>query len=283
MEQMGLNRAWGKSHLMLPPGALDLSSVNTQLAHLEQLFRTMPPERLYVRIPKGGPGSGAPRRISMADIPDLASRLAADEPLHLQAIDLQDYDPSFAAALRGFTQKVGAEIAEVLDPSTRLSTGLFLSTPGVVAPFHADFEHNFLAQVVGDKHMHLFPPSDLEIFDSLARERLACDTVHVLDNYQPSLEPKGSVAYLSPGSAIYHPPLGPHWVDTGKQSYSLSLSLSFITPSVTRTMMVHKLNRRLRKLGITPAPVGPMGQGDEMKYRVARALRSVVSGLRGGR
>lgn len=236
----------------------------------------MPADQLYVRVPAQGPAGGAPQRISMADIPDLAARLASGQPLHLQAINLHRFDEGFAAALTAFREKVEAEIPEVADPRTSMTIGLFLSSAGVVAPFHADHEHNFLAQVVGDKHMHLFSPADLQLFPSEARESLACDDIHVLHTYSPAAEERGAVQYLAAGSIVYHPPMGPHWVDTGKQGHSLSVSVSFVTPSVDRVLLLHKFNRRLRRLGLAPSPVGQSPSADGFKYAVARSMRDLL-------
>lgn len=276
LTQFGLAKVWGKSHLELPQGALDLSGAPVSIPDLEALFRRMPADHLYVRIPGQGPAGGAPQRIVMADIPDLAARVASGEPLHLQAINLHLFDEGFAAALKRFRAKVEEEIPEAGAPGTTVTIGLFLSSAGVVAPFHADHEHNFLAQIVGDKHMHLFSPADLQLFPCEARESLACDDIHVLQTYSPSIEARGAVKYLSAGSIVYHPPMGPHWVDTGKQGYSLSVSVSFVTPSVDRVMLLHKFNRRLRRFGVTPAPVGRSPSYDGFKYAVARSMRDLL-------
>lgn len=276
MTQLGLANVWGKSHLELPRGALDLSGAPVSIPDLEALFRRMPADQLYVRIPGASPAGGAPQRIAMADIPDLAARIASGQPLHLQAINLHRFDEGFAAALRRFREKVEAEIPEVGDPQTIATIGLFLSSAGVVAPFHADHEHNFLAQIVGDKQMHLFSPADLQLFPSEARESLACDDIHVLHTYSPSIETRGAVKYLAAGSVVYHPPMGPHWVDTGKQGHSLSVSVSFITPSVDRVLLLHKFNRRLRRFGVTPSPVGLSPSSDGFKYAVAKSMRDLL-------
>jgi hypothetical protein len=272
-----LAHAWGKTAVEAPVDWLDLPCAPTDLPSLETLLRAMPADCLYVRITGSHAGSGAPRRVPLGEVPDLVGRLSGSAgSLHLQAIHLERHHAGCAAALRTFTKRVASVIPEVARPGTSAMFGIFLSTPGAIAPFHADQEHNFLIQITGDKHIHLFDPADLESFPSEARERLACDDVHVLDTYDPKLEARAKVFHLTPGKMIYHPPMGPHWVDTGKAGYSLSVSVTFVTPDVERTLLVHKLNKRLRRLGLTPNPVGASPLLDRGKAGAARMLRGVA-------
>lgn len=270
-----LATAWGRRPCVLPPDWLDLSPVDTDLPSVERLLRRLDESRMRVRLPGDGPASGSPRRVALRDIPDLSSHLASGQPLHLQAIDLHQVDAGHAEMLRRFRQRLEALVPEVAHPSTQVTMGLFLSSGGAVAPFHADQEHNFLAQVAGDKKMHMFP-SELDTFPCIKREALAADDEHVLDTYHPALEARAEVVHLVPGTTLYHPPMSPHWVDTGRASPSLSLTFSFTTPSVQRVLLLHKLNRRLRRLGLQPAPVGRRPGVDAAKLVVARAMRALV-------
>ena len=279
-----LARAWGRTAVETPLEGLDLSKAPIGLDALEALLRAMPDDCLYVRVTGSHAGSGAPRRVSLRDVPDLPGKLSGSSgSLHLQAIHLERHHAGCAEVLTTFTRRVAAVIPEVARPGSSAMFGIFLSTPGAIAPFHADQEHNFLFQVTGDKHVHLFDPADHELFPSEARERLACDDVHVLDTYRPAMEERATVFHLTPGKMIYHPPMGPHWVDTGKASYSLSMSVTYVTPDVERTLLVHKLNKRLRTLGITPVPVGRSPLRDHGKAGAARVLRGMVRLARAGK
>lgn len=280
-EPTSLRSAWGTRPCILPAGWLDLSSAKTDLESVEDLLRRLPEERLRVRITGDGPASGSPRRILMRELHDLRGQLLGGHMLHIQATDLHRYDTGFADVANRFRHRLESEIDELRDPSTQVTIGLFLSSGGAVAPFHADQEHNFLSQVIGDKKMHMFPPEDLDIFPCVSRERLAAEDLHVLDTYQPELESRAEVAELLPGTTLYHPPMGPHWVDTGRNSYSLSITLSFVTPSVDRTLLLHKLNRQLRRVGMRPTPVGTRPALDGAKLVLARAMRGLVRLQRG--
>jgi hypothetical protein len=270
-----LDQAWGRRPWAMPQGMLDLSGLDTSLPALESLFRRMPADKLFVRVPGHGPASGPPKRIAMSDVPDLHARLHDGGRLHLLAIDLQTFDPAHAAVLDRFVARVAAEVPEAAQCVSGPMIALFLSTPGVVAPFHADCEHNFLFQVVGDKHIHFWDRTDHELLPSLARERLACEEEHVLDTYRPDIESRATVFHLMPGLGVYHPPMAPHWVDTGAAAWSLSYAVSFETPSVERLRLVHKMNRQLRRLGMEPAPVGQHPLADRVKLAAARGLLGV--------
>ncbi|CAN5302319.1 hypothetical protein BH11PSE10_BH11PSE10_05910 [soil metagenome] len=260
---------------------LDLTPAHTDLDSIERLLRSLPEERLRVRSTGSGPASGSPTRILMSELRELRGPLLGGETLHIQATDLHRYDAGFAEVGRRFLSRLEEQIPELRAPMTRMTIGLFLSSGGAVAPFHADQEHNFLSQVVGDKKMHMFPPEDLDIFPCVSRERLAFEDEHMLNTYRPELEARAEIAHLVPGTTLYHPPMGPHWVDTGRDSYSLSITLSFITPSVDRTLLLHKLNRQIRRLGLRPAPVGQRPRVDRAKLAFARMARGIARLQRG--
>jgi hypothetical protein len=272
---LGLQQNWDLRPWALPGGLLDLSEVDIRVSALESLFRRMPPDKLFVRVPGVGPASGPPKRIPMSEVADLEERLNDGGRLHLLAIDLQAFDPAHARLLQRFVDHVVAAVPEAARSVPPPMIALFMSTPGVVAPFHADCEHNFLLQVVGDKQIHFWDRSDHELLPPLARERLACEEEHVLDTYRPDIEAQAMVFHLTPGTGVYHPPMTPHWVDTGRTSWSLSYAISFETPSVERLRLVHKLNRQLRRFGVEPAHVGRRPLVDGMKLVAARGLRQV--------
>jgi ribosomal protein L16 Arg81 hydroxylase len=276
-----LREVWGRAPQMLPMGWLRLDALPTDLTTLDKLLRGMPDDRLRVRLTGAGPAAGPPKRIAMRDLAPLSQAALNEQNLHIQATDLHRFDDRFADALSAFRQRLSADIAELGSPTTRATIGLFLSSGGAVAPFHADHEHNFLAQLVGDKQMHLFESGDLALFPCRMRERLSAFDEHLLDTYDPAIEERADVADLQPGTAVYHPPMAPHWVDTGRRSHSLSVSLSFITPSVERTLLLHKFNRQLRRAGLSPSPLGRHPQRDQVKFYAAAALRGIARHLRG--
>ena len=84
--------------------------------------------------------------------------------------------------------------------------------------------------------------------------------------------PDDPTAYdLQPGDGVYVPPNAPHWVVNGA-AVSVSLSITFRTPVTERGAVVHSINRRLRKLKVTPRPPGHHLATDKAKFAVHRAL-----------
>ena len=164
-----LAASWGRAPWVFEPGAVDLSPVDTHMAAIERLVRGMDESVLRVRLPGQGPQSGSPQRVALRDVHDIADLLAQPGVLHLQANEVQLYDSSWAEVARRFRARVEADVPEVRDPSTRVSLGLFVSSGGATAPYHADTEHNVLVQIHGNKKMHMFPP-DEQTFPSAARE-----------------------------------------------------------------------------------------------------------------
>jgi len=63
----------------------------------------------------------------------------------------------------------------------------------------------------------------------------------------------------------------------------LSISVTYATPDVERTLLVHKLNKRLRAVGITPTPVGLFPVRDRRKAEAVQALRRVLRLARAGK
>ena len=112
----------------------------------------MPEELIFAREPQDQINATGMHRIKMSDIQDLALRLnSKDDPLHLQAINLDNYHPAFKEFKDNVYEFLNEQIPGILTQKTKCSVGVFLSTPGAVAPFHADVEHNFLIQLKGSK------------------------------------------------------------------------------------------------------------------------------------
>jgi len=275
-----LTASWGRAPWVFEPGAVDLSLVDTHMAAIERLVRSLGESALHVRLPGQGPQSGSPQRVALREVPDIAALLAQPGALHLLANDVQLHDAGWAEVARRFRARVEADVPEVRDPSTRVSLGLFVSSGGATAPYHADAEHNVLVQIHGNKKMHMFPP-DEQTFPSAARESLAAVDQHVLDNYRAEFEQRAVVVELVPGTALYHPPMSPHWVDTGSTGPSLSLAVSFVTPSVDRLLLLHRINRRLRRLGIAAQTAGSQPALDDAKVALGRVARTLVRCVRG--
>jgi hypothetical protein len=157
---------------------------------------------------------------------------------------------------------------------------IFLSAPGSVTPSHIDPEHNFLLQIRGWKEMHV---GRLPNGDGDGEQR-------VLEHYYGSgghrnLESKPEDAAnfrLDPGQGIYVPVHAPHFVRNG-DAVSVSLSITWFTPTLVRNARVHALNARLRRLGIAPQPPGARPSADRAKAGMANALAAARRTVRARR
>lgn len=136
---------------------------------------------------------------------------------------------------------------------------LFLSAPHSVTPVHFDPEHNFLLQVRGSKYMHV------GYFPDRAWESRELDRYY--DGGHRNLEampPDSRTFAMRPGDGCYIYPWAPHWVQNGPEA-SVSLSITFRTCRSQRHEHASLFNRRLRRHGLTPNPVGYSEQLDRAK------------------
>jgi len=140
---------------------------------------------------------------------------------------------------------------------------LFLSAPRSVTPVHFDPEHNFLLQIRGRKELVVGR------FPDRAWERRELDRYY--DGGHRNLEqipPHSSTFLMEPGDGAYLYPWVPHWVFNGP-AVSVSLSITFRTGLSERYELVHRLNGRLRRHGLSPRPAGESEYVDRIKAGVA--------------
>lgn len=151
---------------------------------------------------------------------------------------------------------------------------LFLSAPNAVTPVHFDPEHNFLLQIRGEKEFNVgrFPNREWE--------RREIDRYH--DGGHRNLTevpPHTSRFLMRPGDGTYVDPWAPHWVYNGP-AVSISLSITFRTWHSERIELVHFLNARLRRLGLSPRPAGESALLDRAKATFTSFATWVRRGFR---
>lgn len=155
---------------------------------------------------------------------------------------------------------------------------IFLSAPSSTTPSHFDPEHNFLLQVQGSKRMTVgaFPEGE--------------DRDERIERYYGDYEaganlsdlPASPVDYdLEPTDGIYVPPHDPHWVKNGPET-SVSLSVTFLTPTLVARSHAHAVNHRLRRIGLNPKRAGTHDGRDRAKSAAVKTARRVAGAVRRG-
>jgi hypothetical protein len=145
---------------------------------------------------------------------------------------------------------------------------IFLSAANSTTPAHTDHEHNFLLQIRGSKQMNLGRFKDPKV------EQLQVEKMFAGQRNMDRLPDEPTAYELKPGDGVYVPPNAPHWVNNGPE-VSVSLSITFRTPVTERGAVVHSMNRRLRKLKLSPRPPGEHVAIDKAKFAVNRTLKSL--------
>jgi hypothetical protein len=172
--------------------------------------------------------------------------------------DIQQ-DPQYAALIDECLDEVD-EILGDREGGMRRRTGyLFITAPASNTPMHFDPEHSFLLQVRGVKHVSVAAFED----DSVRQRELdryydgeECDFA--------AMEEIAEDFRLDPGVGVYLPSFVPHWVTT-EAGISVSFSIPFYTEFSERAESVNRINRRLRKLNLSPRGPGQSQPVDRVK------------------
>ena len=173
------------------------------------------------------------------------------------------------AQLRGFRTLKDAGFED-------LRAFIFVSSAQSTTPFHADADENFFFQIHGEKLFHVFDNRDHSI---ASEEALEGTMRHRNLRYDPKFDAKCTTYRLHPGDGVFVPYQWPHWVRTA-DSDSISLSLTWKSPEVSRRNDIFTVNAMLRGLGM-PQPVpGRSPAFDAVKLACYRAAAAAVAPLR---
>lgn len=204
---------------------------------------------------------------------DIANARAWMSLLNVQA------DPEYRVLVDEVLDAV-RPMVEAVDPGMCYRGGwIFVSSPGAVTPFHIDHEHNFILQVRGSKRLYTWEPFDrvvvpeqgLEGFhDQHSREGVRWDESH---------RARARVFDLVPGLGGYMPSTSPHLVENGPEP-SITVSFTYYTDATRRRELLYRGNARLRRIGLSPTPVGQSALRDALKAGMLRSYQAVHGGLR---
>ena len=184
-----------------------------------------------------------------------------------------DADPAYAALI----DQCLAEIADVVTPATgpylRREAFIFISAPNSVTPFHMDPEHNILLQIAGQKTMRVYPAGDDRIVPQEVHEAFHQGGRHRNMRHDPSFDAHARDFVMHAGDAVYVPVKAPHWVQNGPEP-SISFSITWRSRLSDAEARLHRVNAGVRKLGLTPAPVGDAPALDAAKVALHRAAKA---------
>ena len=169
---------------------------------------------------------------------------------------------------RELLERCLAQVRPHAGAMTQQRAFIFVSSPGAVTPYHIDPEENFLLQVRGRKTMRVFErdvlsADELEHFFSGAHRNLV---------FREEYGSRARAFRLAPGLGVHVPVAAPHWVQNGPE-VSVSFSITFQSAASARMSHAHRMNLRLRRLGLRPAPVGTSALRDGAKQLAFRVLR----------
>jgi len=150
----------------------------------------------------------------------------------------------------------------------------FLASPGSVTPFHLDHEQNFLCHIRGAKTFYVWDHRDRSVISERALETFY--RVGKLRDaiYQADVEPKAQVFVLEPGDCIFMPMGSPHAAVTG-DDVTATFSLLMNTRSSYDMVETYRVNHVLRRIGLSPRPVGDSPATDSFKAHTLEAARAV--------
>jgi hypothetical protein len=121
--------------------------------------------------------------------------------------------------------------------------------------------------------MHVFDSGDRSILTEEQIERFLTGA-HRNQVFKEEFQERAQVFELSPGLGVHVPVTAPHWVKNGPE-VSISFSITFQTDASVRRGHAHRMNAGLRRLGLSPSPIGRSPLRDSVKqlgYRLGMRL-----------
>jgi hypothetical protein len=192
-------------------------------------------------------------------------------------ISLRDIQqvPEYAELINECLDEVDPLVAERQGGMTQRAGYLFISCSNSTTPMHFDREHSFLLQVKGVKHVSVAafeddPDALRREFDCWIDER-ECDF--------GAMEAVAEKFTIERGVGVYLPSFVPHWVET-EAGISISFSIPFDTKYVERALAVTRVNKRMRRLHLSPRPIGASEPVDRAKAAVVQSLTKLPRKLR---
>ena len=187
-----------------------------------------------------------------------------------------EQDPRYAALLGECLDEI-EDLVSGPDQAYNREGFIFLSAPGSMTPSHIDPEHNVLLQIQGQKTMVTGTWASPDARAVEAERLLTGGHRNLKENVQDPVD-----HVLEPGDGIYVPPYTQHKVINGP-ALSISLSVTWRSPSLADEAKVLRANSYLRKVGLDPKAPGARSGVDKAKVSAMSAAARAKEVLRRGK
>jgi len=238
----------------------------------------------YVRFHDGERSIGTNMGVMMKTDSTRQRLRKAIDNLHKASAFVQIINVRSDPVYRALLDEVFEEIVAALPPRDRVllnrDAAAFLASPGSTTPFHLDHEQNFLCHIRGEKTFYVWDHRDRDVVSERALEVFYREGALRDVSYQPELQDKATGFALAPGDCIFMPMGSPHAASTGR-SVTVTFSILFNTLTSFELVETYRANHVLRKLGLSPTPVGDSWVRDALKHRTLGAVRRVRDLARG--
>ena len=188
-----------------------------------------------------------------------------------------EQDPEYRDFIKTCLDQVSGRLPEDAEPLEDLQGFIFIASAHSTTPFHIDAEENFFIQVHGEKSFHVFENDDRKLVSEESMEISPGKFRNM--PYHEAFEQRATVYELKSGDGIFVPYMMPHWVRTGDQ-YSISMAITWKTPSVIRRNKVRFMNAVLRQMGLPQAAPGQRPWADGLKVAAYNMAFAVINPLR---
>jgi len=190
-----------------------------------------------------------------------------------------DSDRAYAALIDACLAEIAPLVTPVTGAYRRREAFIFLSSPNSVTPFHMDPEHNILLQIAGQKTMTVYPADDLSIVPQETHEAFHRGGRHRNMRHDPAFDALATPYVMHAGDAVYVPVKAPHWVQNGAVP-SISFSITWRSDVSDGEARLHRVNDRLRGLGVTPGRPGAIPVVDAAKVAAHRSVKAATGTAR---
>ncbi|MGH6812923.1 MAG: hypothetical protein ACREDM_11480 [Methylocella sp.] len=240
-----------------------------ELESLVALTRRMPKCADFAYWSNGmeGPGNHWGARGKSVSLQDTIAGITDNNSLVLIKHSWQDevFGPVLQSCLSEAVELCGARMRNdvILGNAT-----ILIASPNRVTPYHFDGDCNFLAQITGNKKLHVFNGTDRTLLTQIELERFCAGDINSA-RYRPDREKDAAVYDLGPGDGVHIPYRAPHWAQNGG-NISVALSMNYELRSEDRNSDLYRVLYWARRAGRNPP--GPEHAG--MAWQVAAvALR----------